>query len=146
MIRKNRLFLAPALAVLLVAAAGCGPTETAEPPAPASIDAEVAVTGGSIQGIVGADGLKQYHGIPFAAAPVGERRWAPPAAVEPWEGVRDASAPGPGCIQQGDQGGFYDAATAVASMDEDCLTLNVWTRASHVEEGLPVMVGFTAAA
>ena len=140
MTTKNRLFLAPALAALLVAAAGCGPTETAEPPAPASIDAEVAVTGGSIQGIVGADGLKQYHGIPFAAAPVGERRWAPPAAVEPWEGVRDASAPGPGCVQQGDQGGFYDTATAVASMDEDCLTLNVWTRASHVEEGLPVMV------
>lgn len=136
----TRSAFATALAALGLALAGCGPTETAEPPAPASLDAEVAVTGGSIRGVVGADGLKRYHGIPFAAAPVGERRWAPPGSVEPWQGIRDASAPGPGCVQQGAQGGFYDDATAVEAMDEDCLTLNVWTRAIHVEEGLPVMV------
>jgi para-nitrobenzyl esterase len=36
-----------------------------------------------------------FFDIPYAAAPVGARRWAPPAAPEPWEGVRDATAPGP---------------------------------------------------
>ncbi len=129
-----------ALAALALAAAGCGPSENAEPRTPAAIGTEVAVTGGSVRGVAGDDGLKQYHRIPFAAPPVGERRWAPPADVEPWAGVRDAAAPGPACVQQGAQGGFYDAATAVESMDEDCLTLSVWTRAQHVGEGRPVMM------
>ena len=124
--------------VALALAAGCSPTETADPPA--SIGAEVAVTGGTVAGIVGEDGLKQYHGLPFAAPPVGERRWAPAAPVIRWSGVREAASPGPACMQQGAQGGFYDAATAVAAMDEDCLTLGVWTRAENVGEGLPVMV------
>jgi len=128
-----------ALATLALVTAGCG-TEVAEPQGPAAVGAEVAVTGGTVRGLIGTDGLKQYHGIPYAAPPVGDRRWAPPAPVEPWDDVRDATAPGPGCVQQGDQGGFYDAATAVAAMDEDCLLLNVWTRAEHVDEAAPVMV------
>ncbi|MCY4060697.1 MAG: carboxylesterase family protein [Gammaproteobacteria bacterium] len=131
------------LLVALALASGCGPADEAgppEPPTPAAIGAEVAVTGGVVRGIVGEDGLKQYHGIPYAVPPIGELRWAPPGPVEPWPGVRNADSPGPGCFQQGAQGGFYDAATAVASMDEDCLSLNVWTRASQVDEGLPVMV------
>ena len=128
-----------ALATLALVTAGCG-TEVAEAPGPAAVGAEVTVTGGTVGGLIGADGLKQYHGIPYAAPPVGDRRWAPPAPVEPWDDVRDATAPGPGCVQQGDQGGFYDAATAVAAMDEDCLLLNVWTRAEHVDEAAPVMV------
>ncbi|MCY3812764.1 MAG: carboxylesterase family protein [Gammaproteobacteria bacterium] len=128
-----------ALAALGLVTSGCG-TEVAEPQGPAAVGAEVPVTGGTIRGLIGADGLKQYHGVPYAAPPVGDRRWAPPAPVEPWQDVRDATAPGPGCVQQGDQGGFYDAATAVAAMDEDCLLLNVWTRAEHVDEAAPVMV------
>jgi len=128
-----------ALATLALATAGCG-TESTEAPQPAAVGAEVAVTGGLVRGLVGQDGLKQYHGIPYAAPPVGDRRWAPPAPVEPWDDVRDATAAGPGCVQQADQGGFYDAATAVAAMDEDCLLLNVWTRAEHVDEAAPVMV------
>ena len=128
-----------ALGTFALVTAGCG-TEVAEAPEPAAVGAEVAVTGGTIRGLIGPDGLKQYHGIPYAAPPVGDRRWAPPDPVEPWQDVRDATAPGPGCVQQGEQGGFYDAATAVAAMDEDCLLLNVWTRAEHVDESAPVMV------
>ena len=129
------------LAALAITAAGCGPSGAPEEASePAAIAAEVAVTGGVVRGVLGEDGLKQYHDIPFAAPPVGERRWAPPGPVQPWEGVRDAAAPGPACVQQGAQGGFYDSATAVATMDEDCLTLSVWTRAQHVEERLPTMV------
>ena len=128
----------PTLAVLGLLVA-CGPTETTEAPAPVAIGPEVAVTGGTVRGVVGDDGLKQYHGIPFAAAPVGERRWAPPAPVEPWGEVRDAGAPGPKCMQpQGQGGGFYGESGFERS--EDCLTLNVWTRAAHVDERLPVMV------
>ena len=129
------------LAAFALVVAGCGANDAPEAtPEPVAVAAEVAVTGGIVRGVVGDDGLKQYHDIPFAAPPVGERRWAPPGAVQPWEGVRDAAAPGPACMQQGPQGGFYDAATAVAAMDEDCLTLSVWTRAQHVDERLPTMV------
>ncbi|MDE0349608.1 MAG: carboxylesterase family protein [Gammaproteobacteria bacterium] len=133
---KGTQWLALAALGLLVA---CGPAETSEAPAPSPIGTTVAVTGGTVQGFVGEDGLKQYHRIPYAAAPTGARRWAPPAAVEPWDGVRDATAPGPKCVQPAGQGGsFYGDADFEVS--EDCLVLNVWTRAAHEDEGLPVMV------
>ena len=119
--------------------AACGPTETGEPPAPVAIGPEAVVTGGTVGGVVGEDGLKQYHGIPFAAAPVADRRWAPPAPVEAWGDVRDATAPGPKCVQPQGQGGALYGESGF-EMNEDCLTLNIWTRADHVGEGLPVMV------
>ena len=125
--------------VLALLAAACSPPPPEPPPPPAAVGAEAAVSGGMIRGVVGEDGLKQYHGIPFAAAPVGDLRWAPPAPVVPWEGVKDATAPGPACMQpQGQEGGFYSQRGF--EMAEDCLTLNVWTRAENVAAGLPVMV------
>jgi para-nitrobenzyl esterase len=36
------------------------------------------------------EGVCVFRGIPFAAPPVGARRWAAPAREEPWAGVRDA--------------------------------------------------------
>ncbi len=121
--------------------AACGPTDTGEAPVttPAPVGAEVAVTGGTVEGMVGEDGLKQYHRIPYAAAPTGDGRWAPPAPVEPWDGVRDATAPGPKCVQPSGQGGSFYGEDDF-SVSEDCLVLNVWTRAAHEDEGLPVMV------
>ena len=41
-------------------------------------------------------GLQMFMGIPYAAAPTGERRWQPPQDVEPWSGVRQATDFGPG--------------------------------------------------
>ena len=137
---QTRTVSAFAAIALGLAPVGCGPAEKVDAPEPVMIDTEVTVTGGAVRGIVNQDGLKEYHGIPYAAPPIGERRWAPPEAIESWTGVRDATSPGPGCVQQGAQGGFYDSATAVAAMDEDCLTLNVWTRADQPGETLPVMV------
>ena len=114
---KGTQLLALSALGLLVA---CGPAKTGEAPAPAPIGAAVSVTGGTVQGLVGEDGLKQYHRIPYAAAPTGARRWAPPAPVEPWDGVRDATAPGPKCVQPSGQGGsFYGEADFAVS--EDCL-------------------------
>ena len=32
-----------------------------------------------------------WHGIPYAAAPIGGLRWKAPQPVKPWEGVREAT-------------------------------------------------------
>ncbi|MFT7837965.1 carboxylesterase family protein [Saccharothrix sp. BKS2] len=65
------------------------------------------------------DGHLSFRGIPYAAAPVGDRRWRPPAPVEPWSGVRDATEPGNPPPQAA------QAFDGTASLDEDCLTLDV---------------------
>ena len=46
-----------------------------------------------------ADGIDIYRGVPYAAAPVGERRWAAPAPMPAWQGTRAATAFGASCPQ-----------------------------------------------
>lgn len=64
-----------------------------------------------------------FHGIPFAAPPIGERRWQPPAPALPWRGVRDATRAAPAC-PQADYG--WNKGDHVFQ-SEDCLTLDVGT-------------------
>jgi para-nitrobenzyl esterase len=79
------------------------------------------------------EGVERYLGIPFAAPPVGDRRWQEPAAPTPWMGVRDATTYGPACAQI-DRSGELGYPVS-----EDCLTLNVWAPVAHAKP-LPVMV------
>jgi para-nitrobenzyl esterase len=79
--------------------------------------------------------LQVFLGIPFAAPPVGDLRWRPPAPVEPWEGVKETKKFAPACPQP-------LAADPNLSMSEDCLYLNVWTPAKTTDEKLPVMIFF----
>jgi para-nitrobenzyl esterase len=106
-----------------------------------SISAEVSITGGLIRGLISdnkTNSLKQYHGIPFAAPPLGKLRWAPPAPVIPWAGTLDATSHGRYCMQSETTGiGIYIGKRSNPS--EDCLTINVWTRANRVDEKRPVM-------
>lgn len=91
---------------------------------------------GAVQGESLAD-LNVFRGIPYAAPPVGERRWKPPAALAPWTGVREAKAFGPACLQpRMPPGGLY--ASELPQLSEDCLTLNVW--APKDARAAPVMV------
>ena len=71
-------------------------------------------------------GVARFAGVPDAAPPVGDRRFRPPAPVEPWEGERPADAFGPICPQNPS---IMDALFGGESerTDEDCLYLNVWT-------------------
>jgi carboxylesterase type B len=77
-----------------------------------------------------------FKGIPFAAPPIGELRWRPPAPVKPWPGVRPALEAGPDPMQVP----LPMSAARTRPMSEDCLTLNIWTPASRGGENLPVMV------
>jgi para-nitrobenzyl esterase len=67
-----------------------------------------------------------FRGVPFAAPPIGERRFAPPAPPEPWAHLRAARKFGPAAMQ-GEP--FIPGAGAEGPMSEDCLYLNVYTPA-----------------
>ena len=108
-----------ALLALAVALSGCGKGETAAVDLPAD-PAVVRTQAGAVRGAV-ADDHRYFAGIPYAAAPVGPLRWQAPQPAPAWSGLRDATRPGPRCIQ--------DTSTDVdpSPTSEDCLTLNVWT-------------------
>ncbi|MGY5119028.1 carboxylesterase/lipase family protein [Streptomyces sp. 900105755] len=80
-------------------------------------------------------GAFRFRGIPYAAPPVGELRWAAPHPPAPWDGVRDATAFGPAALQTADNG-----ADLGAGQSEDCLYLNVWTGTVDPQARQPVMV------
>jgi para-nitrobenzyl esterase len=80
-----------------------------------------------------------FFGVPYAAAPTGERRWARSQARPPWTGVRDARAPGPVCPQPARPFSEW-AHGPLPAADEDSLSLNVWTPADTAPHGRPVFV------
>ena len=94
------------------------------------------------------DRVRLYNGIPYAAPPVGDLRWAPPADPADWDGVRECRDLAPGALQQFHNDWFslegyvpgYRGQTP--PMSEDCLYLNVATPAVNAGEKLPVYVWF----
>jgi len=94
----------------------------------------VKTASGEIHGSVVGD-VANFKGIPFAAPPVGDLRWRPPQPVQPWKGVRETVAYGPGCISFGGGGNQPSPAQS-----EDCLYLNIWKPANAAPRArLPVM-------
>ncbi|WP_260582481.1 carboxylesterase/lipase family protein [Sphingopyxis sp. PET50] len=96
---------------------------------------QVATDSGPVAGAT-ADGIMSFKGVPYAAAPVGEGRWRPPAPAAPWTAPRDAAAYGADCMQNPLPG----AKAGERPMSEDCLFLNVWTPRAEKGAKLPVMV------
>jgi len=108
----------------------------------------VTTDSGTIEGLY-SDGTAVFLGIPFAAPPIGQRRWQPPAPPAKWSGVRPATAFGAICPQAAEdlpglRVRFAEVARAFpyytnVRSDEDCLSLNVWTR-NIGRKAAPVMV------
>ena len=92
----------------------------------------VKVESGLLQG--SGDDVISFKGIPYAAPPTGDLRWRPPQPPAAWSGTRSAQTFGADAPQA------QTPRTRAARMDEDCLTLNVWTPARRTNEKLPVMV------
>ena len=103
------------------------------------------VEGGQIQGVpADVAGVTVFRGIPFAAPPIGENRWRAPQPVVPWEGVRVCDKFGHPAFQAAHYPGGYTTEWGYgdeAPYSEDCLYLNVWTKApGQTGKKLPVAV------
>jgi para-nitrobenzyl esterase len=103
----------------------------------------VKVQGGLVSGVPGKHaGITAFRGVPFAAPPVGNRRWQAPQPPEPWTGVRKAETFGASCIQtvvQERKPWTYEFMTH-GDVSEDCLFVNIWTPAKSASEKRPVFV------
>ena len=113
--------------------------------APAPQSPVLTVEGGQIQGVpADVAGVTVFRGIPFAAPPIGENRWRAPQPVVPWEGVRLCDKFGHPAFQAAHYPGGYTTEWGYgdeAPYSEDCLYLNVWTKApGQTGKKLPVAV------
>ncbi|KAK9692517.1 Carboxylesterase family [Popillia japonica] len=78
--------------------------------------------------------IYSFIGIRYAKAPIDELRFQPPVPVDKWNGVYDATQPGPVCPQRNNP-----------NSSEDCLMLNVYTNklpANGDSVRRPVMIFF----
>jgi para-nitrobenzyl esterase len=108
-----------------------------------NISDTVSVEGGLISGVKSnSSDVTAFKGIPFAAPPVGELRWQAPQPVQPWVGVKACDAFGPSPMQAKPTPFMvYTSEFLIPEkpISEDCLYLNVWTKA-HKGEKRPVFV------
>ncbi|WP_217142106.1 carboxylesterase/lipase family protein [Streptomyces sp. AC627_RSS907] len=85
-------------------------------------------------------GVAVFRGIPYAAPPVGPRRFRPPVPPDRWDGVRDATAFGPTAPKPPYSEAFAQYLSDPAVPGDDCLNLNVWTPEPGPGARLPVLV------
>ena len=117
---------------------------------------------GPVQGEVSQAGITNFKGLPFAAPPIDDLRWRPPAPASVWVETRRATTFSPMCMQNTQSGadGFLNriidgnglsgiknalvkriaANLPTSQTSEDCLYLNVRTPSIAPETSKPVMV------
>jgi para-nitrobenzyl esterase len=102
---------------------------------------------GPVRGLL-RDGIASFLGIPYAASPTGELRFAAPEPHEPWTDVHDATAFGPTPPKPAYPAPFDTLLEEPSIAGDDWLNLNVWTPhdgdgadSEHLRhDNLPVMV------
>jgi len=142
-----RKMLGLSLGVALTSLAAAGAVQATDKSMQLIASDPVQTSAGRIAGTALPSGVKAYLGIPFAEAPVGDLRWAPPRAAH-WSGIFNADRKGAECMQvlrpHDINHYFGEEATG-----EDCLTLNLWApREAKAGAKLPVIIfiyggGFT---
>ena len=159
---KHRLLINGSIAALIICAvvllSACDselPQREPQQPKVPTLEAD----GTSYQGrYTGERGVQEFLGIPFAQAPIGDLRWAPPIAVptlsEPASQNVVIAEFAPACLQGPHLANWYkdlinsfggDASTfPTPSFSEDCLYLNVWSPKPDASQKklspLPVLV------
>ncbi|MEV6871825.1 carboxylesterase family protein [Amycolatopsis sp. NPDC051128] len=102
----------------------------------------VPTTSGAVRGQVTPAGVALFRGIPYAAAPEGELRFAEPVPAQAWDGVRDTSRPGPTAPQRRHDVPGLDLSPITGTgwrPGPEYLTVDVWTPQPGVG-ALPVLV------
>ncbi|WP_166979784.1 carboxylesterase/lipase family protein [Paramicrobacterium fandaimingii] len=98
----------------------------------------VQTTAGAVRGAQLGPHQVAFLGIPYAEAPIGDRRFAIPVAHEPWDGVRDATRYGATPLRD-----YMAGITLIpepAYPGDETLTVNVFTPTTNPETPLPVLV------
>ena len=80
----------------------------------------VFTSSGPVRGSVTSAGVREFLGIPYAAPPVGNRRWRPPVPHARWFAPLEATQFANHCPQP-------PSPFGIVSVTEDCLFLNVFT-------------------
>ncbi|KAK9312627.1 Alpha/Beta hydrolase protein [Lipomyces starkeyi] len=110
---------------------------------------EVGTTSGILRGIINGTtpDVRQFLGVPFAQAPVGDLRWMPPVAVPSESSSRyiDASKFSMSCSQYESTipsvyNKFVREFFIQGPSGEDCLTLSIWAPARDSHKLLPVFI------
>ncbi|MFM2278594.1 MAG: hypothetical protein RLZZ444_825 [Pseudomonadota bacterium] len=84
------------------------------------------------------EGVRAFRRVPYAVPATGERRFRLPGEPLHWDGIRDATKPGPVPPQLPSR---LDAVMGVYPMvlDEDCLHLDIWSPVAS-DAAAPVLV------
>jgi para-nitrobenzyl esterase len=93
---------------------------------------------GAVRGIPAAHGVTAFKNIPYAAAPVGAKRFRLPQPPPAWSGVREAAAFGPTAPKAAYAAPFDVLLPETDIPGDEYLNLNIWTR--DVSGSAPVMV------
>ncbi len=104
-------------------------------------DPIAATTSGLVRGAA-VNGVTRFLGVPYAAGPVGDRRFRAPESYPAWQGERHATRPAPNAPQHSRPFPNLDITPFVGDgwiKGDDYLNVNIWTP-DVAAKGLPVMV------
>mmetsp|Transcript_32324 Transcript_32324/g.89297 ORF Transcript_32324/g.89297 Transcript_32324/m.89297 type:complete len:615 (-) Transcript_32324:236-2080(-) len=81
---------------------------------------------GTIVGELQQNKVVHFSGIPFAAPPIGQRRWLRPVAPIPWDGLLDCTSGRPQGVRRAWPMQEPSEEMKGNGVSEDCLYLDVW--------------------
>ncbi len=105
------------------------------------MEVETETSLGRLRGLRSDAGVEIYRGIPYAAPPLGPHRFRAPLPPTSWSGLRDATVAAASPVQSGSS--MFSGTipgNRVERVDEDCLTVDVWTPSAGDGGRRPVVV------